>query len=50
MHFADSWANFCNFLTIFFVLLPLMGIEETPITSEMFKKEVVSVLWIRSIF
>ena len=24
MYFADFWANFCNFLTIFFVLLPLL--------------------------
>ena len=31
-YFADFWANFCDFLMIFFVLLPQLVIEKTSIT------------------
>ena len=36
MYFADFWANFYDFFYYCFVLLPQMGIEDTPITWAIF--------------
>ena len=36
MYFADFWANFYDSFYCCFVLLPQMGIEDTPITWAIF--------------